>query len=192
MKSSFAQTFLDVSRGEKSRDRIFAERATRRSIQDEGGKELGPENIFVVRPYDEEFGPTEKTFSLLVDSQLRKEYEKIHSGIERAKDVLIKALKNQSGSKRDFEREISSAFTRTETEFTTALGRIRKELADQKDMPFANVAYEKIFDDKILSFLTSNTQAQAAIFGYVTRYTELLTKFTYLGAVRSTTIMPAR
>jgi hypothetical protein len=42
MKSSFAQTFHDLSRGLVSRDRIFDDRPCVREVRDEHGKELPP------------------------------------------------------------------------------------------------------------------------------------------------------
>src|SRR5580704_6315308 len=68
MKSSLAQTFQDAATGAQSEDRIFPARATSRKITDEGGKEIDGERILVVLPYDAEFGPTEKTCTLLVDA----------------------------------------------------------------------------------------------------------------------------
>jgi len=73
MKSSLAQTFLDLSNGADSKDRIFPDRATARIIRGDG-KELPPESVLVVAPFDEVYGHTEKTSTLLVDAKLRKEY----------------------------------------------------------------------------------------------------------------------
>src|ERR1700689_5162009 len=75
MKSSLAQTFSDAVSGDDSHDRIFPGRKTSRKIVDETGKDIDGERIFVVAPYDAEFGPTEQTSTLLVDAKLRKEYE---------------------------------------------------------------------------------------------------------------------
>lgn len=77
MKSSLAQTFKDVSDAKESKDRIFPTRVCRRKITDENGIDLPKESVLVVRPYDEVFGHTEKTSTLLVDSELRKEYEEL-------------------------------------------------------------------------------------------------------------------
>jgi adenylosuccinate synthase len=73
MKSSLAQTFKDAANGDESEDRIFPARQTVRKITDEAGKDIDGERVLVVLPYDEEFGPTEKTSTLLVDAKLRKE-----------------------------------------------------------------------------------------------------------------------
>src|SRR5579872_2634899 len=60
MKSSFAQTFHDISRGVESRDRIFQDRTCVREVRDEKGSDVLGESVFVVRPYDKDFAHTEK------------------------------------------------------------------------------------------------------------------------------------
>lgn len=72
MKSSLAQTFKDIADGKKSVDRIFPTRATTRKITDENGAELPKESVLVLQPYDEFFGHTEKTSTLLVNNKLRR------------------------------------------------------------------------------------------------------------------------
>ena len=178
MKSSLAQIFQDVADGVVSTDRIFQARVSSRKIADEHGDELAKATIFVVRPYDEEFGPTEKTSTLLVDAKLRKEYEQLHVGIDNAKSLLLKALQEQSHSKKELEKEISSAFTSSDEEFYTALTRIKKELLEQKDAPFADVNYDTIFDDKVLAAIGTK-DVKTAIEGYVKRYNELLAASIY-------------
>src|ERR1043166_2241839 len=178
MKTSLAQTFADEANGATSADRIFPTRECVRKITDENGDTLGKDSILVVRPYDEAFGHSEKTSTLLVDSKLRKEYETLHEEINSSKEFLLKALKEQSHSKKPIEQEISSAFTSTDDEFDIALTRIKGELQTQKDTPFADVHYDKIFDEKVLNFLGS-TNVKTAIEEYVRRYNELLAASTY-------------
>jgi ABC-type lipoprotein export system ATPase subunit len=131
-----------------------------------------------VRPYDEEFGHTEKTSTLLVDLKLKKEYDQLLLGIDQSKESLLKALRQQSHSKKDLEKEISSTFTSSDDEFYTALIRIKKELAEQRDTPFAEVQYDKIFDEKVLAALATK-DFKTAIDDYVHRYNELLGASTY-------------
>jgi hypothetical protein len=178
MKSSLAQTFEDEATGATSADRIFPTRVFSRKITDEHGNDLAKGSILVVRPYDAEFGHTEKTSTLLVNSKLRQEYEKLHEEINSSKEYLLKALQEQSHSKKSLEQEISSAFTSSDDEFDIALNRIKGELQAQKDTPFADVHYDKIFDDKVLSFLGAK-DVKTAIEEYVRRYNELLAASTY-------------
>jgi hypothetical protein len=173
MKSSLANTFDDLSKGAATADRVFPARTTVRSIKDETGKDLPPNSIFVVCPYDAAFGPTERTSTLLVNPTLKKEYDKLLSGVEDAKRALLNALKKQSGSKKDLEIEISSTFTSTGEEFMPALARIHKEVEELKDTPFASVEYDTIFDEKVLAALETK-DAKTAIENYVQRYNELL------------------
>lgn len=178
MKSSLAQTFLDLVNNAPSTDRIFSTRTSSRMILDEQGVELAAESILVVRPYDEEFGQTEKTSTLLVDAKLRKEYEQLYAEIDKLKNLLLTALKKQSNSKKPLDQEISRTFTSSENEFYVALSRIRKELEEQKDTPFADVPYDLIFDEKVLGILGTK-DIKTAIEGYVRRYNELLAASTY-------------
>ncbi|MBI2517491.1 MAG: hypothetical protein HYV95_11345 [Opitutae bacterium] len=178
MKSSLAQTFRDEGESVQSKDRIFPARVCTRAILDEGNVPLPPQSILVVRPYDEVFGHNEKTSTLLVDPKLRKEYEQLHVEIDKAKAFFLEALKEQSRSKKDLEKEISSTFTKSTSEFYRALIRIRDEVTAQKDAPFADVQYDKIFDEKVLGFLGTK-DFKTAIEQYITKYNELLAASTY-------------
>lgn len=178
MKSSLAQTFKDVADATASKDRIFPTRVCSRKITDENGVDLPKESVLVVRPYDEVFGHTEKTSTLLVDSKLRKEYEQLHIEISKSKEMFLKALKDQSGSKKDLEKEISSTFTKSDDEFYRALIRVKDELLAQKDVPFADIRYDTIFDEKVLSFLGTK-DFKTAIEDYIRKYNELLAASTY-------------
>ena len=178
MKSSLAQTFNDVTDATASKDRIFPDRVCSRIITEENGVELPKKSVLVIRPYDEVFGHTEKTSTLLVDSKLRKEYEELHIEIDKSKDTFLKALKDQSASRKDLEKEISSAFTRSDNEFYRALIRVKEEVLAQKDAPFSDIQYDTIFDEKVLNLLGTK-DVKTAIESYIKKYNELLDASTY-------------
>ena len=178
MKSSLAQTFQDVADAIASRDRIFPTRVSSRKITYDNGFDVPKENVLVVRPYDEVFGHTEKTSTLLVDSKLRKEYEELHMEIDESKEVFLKALKEQSGSKKDIEKEISSTFTKSDDEFYRALIRVKDELQAQKEVPFADIQYDTIFDDKVLGFLGTK-DFKTSTESYIKKYNALLAASTH-------------
>ena len=100
MKSSLAETFVDASLGKPSVDRIFPNREAYRSIKDESGAEITGERILVVRSYDAEYGPTEKTCTLLVSADLRKESEELEAQVDASREALLKAVRLPN--KRDF------------------------------------------------------------------------------------------
>ena len=177
MKSSLAKTFADAATGDDSQDRIFTARKTVRKIIDEAGNEINGDQILVVLPYDSEFGPTEKTSTLLVDAKLRKEYEQLHVDIEESKASLLKEIRQQTNSKRDFEAEIANAFTNG-SDFETAVTRIRTEVEKQKDAPFASVSYDVVFADKVVTALDGD-DLKDAVADYIRRYNELMASSTY-------------
>lgn len=178
MKSSLAQTFRDLAEGKESSDRIFPDRVTKRVVSDETGQPLDPSSIIVIKSYDEVFGHNEKTSTLLVDSNLRLQYEKLHVEVNQAKEALLKQLKKVSGSKRNIEKEVSLAFTRSDNEFMKALKRVRAEVEQLADSPLQAVRYDLLFDDKPLEFL-SKPEINAAINEYILSYNTLLAKSTY-------------
>ena len=178
MKSSLAQTFRDIAEGKVSHDRIFPDRVTKRVVNDQAGQALDPSAIVVIKNYDEVFGHNEKTSTLLVDSDLRIQYEKLHAGINQAKEALLKQLKKVSGTKRNIEKEVSLAFTRSDNEFMKALRRVRAEVEQLEDPKLQSVRYDTLFDEKPLEFL-SKPEINAAINEYIQSYNALLEKSTY-------------
>lgn len=178
MKSSLAQTFKDTANGKDSEDRIFPGRKTFRQITDDVGKDIAGERVLVVGPYDDQFGPTEKTATLLVDAKLKKEYDALHIAIDEAKEGFLKAIRQQAKSRRDFGVEISSAFTASGKKFDDAVARIKKEIEKQKEAPFSNVDYDLIFNDQVATAL-GNKDVKGAVEDYVRRYNELLDASTF-------------
>lgn len=178
MKTSLAQTFEDIAAGTASKDRIFPNRLCTRVVSDENGADLPKDSVLVVRPYEETMGHSAKTSTLLVNTALRKEYENLHTEIDTAKEAFLKSMKEQSGSKRDLEKELSLAFTPTDDKFYIALNRIKDEVANRPDAPLKDVPYDLIFDEKVQGFLGTK-DFKTAIDAYVKKYNELLAASTY-------------
>lgn len=178
MKSSLALTFKDLSNGQQPKDRIFPDRVTVAEVTDENGADVENDRVFVVLSYDEEFGPSEKTCTLLVDPKLRSEFAELQVRVDEAKQALLGLLKQQSKSRANLESEISLAIAKTHNEFRRALIRIKDEVQEQSDAPFANVEYDKIFADATITAL--NTKGlKELILEYITRYDELLAASTF-------------
>jgi hypothetical protein len=173
MKSSFAQTFRDAQLGQESKDRVFPGRTTVRAIKDEAGQDIDGKRVLVVLSYNEELVPTEQTCNLLVNPTLRDEYTKLHIGVEKAKKDLLTALKAQSQTKVDIEAEVSTAIMQTDNQFIHALRRVRAEVAEQDDMPWKDLPYDKIFDTKNIDAISMNGM-HALLKDYLVRYDELL------------------
>lgn len=72
MKSSLAKTFQDAVERRESRDQIFPNRISVRSITDQQRQEIDGHRVLVVDPYDEHLGVNEQTSTLLLDPKLKK------------------------------------------------------------------------------------------------------------------------
>lgn len=178
MKTSLARTLADLSRRIETRDRMFPERETVRHVTDHDGNELNSSAVVVVLSYDEELGPTESTSTLLVNAELRKEYEALQLELLGAREELVAALKNQSGTKQDVIGIVSRVFTQQEDNFFTALVRLSYEIEKQETTPFADVPYDVLFNVKAQPILRTPA-IQSALADYVTRLNELLDDSTF-------------
>lgn len=178
MKTSFAQTFKDFSSGQASSDHMFPSRDTKRSITDENGDELSPDDVVVVLSYDEDLGPTESTSTLLVNPELRREYEALQVDLVEARDELVDAMRKQSGTKQNVIGTISRVFTQEDDRFFEALTRVEYEIGQLEDGMFADLPYDVLFNDKVdVALNTPGVQAELA--KYVTRLNELLDESTF-------------
>lgn len=178
MKSSLAETFYDAAMGRDSQDRIFKDRKPIRKITDETGAEITGDRILVVRSYDAEYGLTDKISTLLVSAELRKESEQLEARVEAAKDALLSAIRNQTGSKRNFATEISLAFRRREGQFEDAAISLERTIERQEDAPFADVKYDIVFNEKVIKAL-EDSELMVKIKEFVERYNLLLKSSNY-------------
>lgn len=173
MKSSFAQAFKDIAARTNSTDRVFPHRITRRLVTTGAGAPLDPDAVLVLPPYDEFFGDSEKTATLLVDSKLRREYEQIHRETGLAKSAFIKAMAAQTRSKKNLALEISRAFTKSDDAFYQALIRVQDEVKKLPAAQFSDVPYDLISDERVAVFLETQ-DVKVALKGYIDKYKELL------------------
>lgn len=173
MKTSFARTLKDFADGRETSDHMFPDRHTVRKIVDETGAEPNPKDVVVVLSYDEDLGPNESTSTLLVNPELRREYEALQVELMEARDELVAALRDQSGTKGDVVRTLSRVFTQQDDRFFEALVRVTYEVEQMTDARFADLPYDVLFNDKVDSILrTPGVQTELA--NYVNRLNELL------------------
>ena len=102
---------------------------------------------------------------------------------EAAKRELLSAIQTQSSSKKNMAIEISSAIMPTSADPTSAdldaaLIRVKREVKEQKEMLFASVEYDKVFNEKVL-FALNNKDLKNTIQGFGQRYNDLLSGSIY-------------
>ncbi|WP_440713556.1 hypothetical protein [Gordonia sp. FQ] len=173
MKTSFARTFRDLSTSVETKDRMFPDRETCRSVTDENGSDIDSSDVVVVLSYEEEVGPTEETSTLLVNPALRKEYEGLQVDLVNARDELVAAVKAQAGTKQDVAKTVSQVFMHDSDKFFDALVRVSYEVEQMEDARFADLPYDLLLNDKVDAILKSPA-LQSELEQYVTRLNELL------------------
>lgn len=173
MKTSLSKTFLDLSSNKESSDLIHPDRETKREIKDENGEDLKPEQVFVIEPYNENFG-SEKTSLLLVNQTIKKTYDDALKKIETKKDELFKRLKQRSG--------LTGRTVTPETELLKRFGYssiydlldvLEKDVGEKPDERLSVIVYERLFNEKALVLLESG-QISQQLKDYIEKYNELI------------------
>lgn len=177
MKTSFAKTFDDYSKGRDTKDLAFPERETVREIKADE-QDISHESIFVIEPYNGDY-ESEKISTLLVNKDLKKNYDEIHKDIDKSKNELVKKLKQLSGltgRKDDIEEVLKSIFGK---ELFDLILEVEEFVSENDSLPFHDTQYQIIFNDKVTSFLNTK-DFKNSIKEYVEKYFELIEKSTYL------------
>ena len=177
MKSSFASTFKDLSSGTETVDRIYKERETKRVINDEDGKELAPDSIFVVEPYNETYR-SNRMSTLLANRKLRETYDEVRKSIDEKKSTLIKALQSSSGMKKGVEEALAQDIVSDPKEFFQALKRLVSDVDDKLYTSLSDIKYDQIFSAKVAEQITSS-EFISKIENYMQVYDRLITKSTF-------------
>jgi len=178
MKTSFAKTFKDYSKGQETTDVAFPDRDTLRTILGDG-VEITPENVFVIEPYNADY-KSEKISTLLANKDLKKKYEDAHKEIDKAKAALIKKLKQLSGltgRNDNIEETIGKIFS---SKFYAFITEIEEEISSSGPLPFHDVKYQIIFNDKVIKFLETK-DFKTSIEKYIETYDEIIEQSPYLG-----------
>ncbi len=177
MKTCFANTFMDLSNGVESKDLIFKERNTERIINDENNAAISSEQVFVIVPLNKEF-KSNKISTLLVNKELKGNYEQIHFNIDEKKELLIKELKPLAGLKANIEEAFSNDFTHSPKEFFKSILRVKAEVLDKTEPELENIVYQKIFSDKVVVFLQTK-DFKTKLSEYINKYNELIDSSSY-------------
>jgi len=169
MKSSLAETFSAIAKGETPRDRIYLDRKPRCDIfVDE--QLIKSESILVVNA-EEDFDATDKISSFIASAELKKQYDGIYSELNKFKKDLITKLKKVSQSN-DCEKELVSSFSVNDNNdfFEILLPIAEKMVSKHEKFDFR---YNYVFDKsgKVKKFLDEN---QMQLKQYFENYQNLL------------------
>lgn len=171
MKTSFAKTFFDLSNGEVSSDLHFPDRKTIMEIEVDD-KELKPEQIFVIEPYNENYNAEIST--LLANKELKKQYEEHYKNIDKAQKELIKKLKQLSGltgRNDDVEKIFTDIYGKGFLDFLSEPGFLDFIEKEKSSLDF--VPYKMIFNEKVLKIIESGS-FKTDLKEYIEKYNDLI------------------
>ena len=152
MKSSFAKVFIDLSKNRLPKDEIYPDREPVCNVKDENENELIPDNIFVIESYSDTF-KSSKISTLLVNEDLKREYDEIYSILEEKNKVIITNLSRNSGiSKINIEKEILSLQINSAQTILDFFEFIKTDIEAMSSPFIEDVKYSIIFNDKVEKF----------------------------------------
>lgn len=174
MKTSFANTFLDIENDRDTIDRIEPNNNTIREIKIDG-KNIDKEDILVIQTYVEGYDSNNKS-KLLASKKLKKEYDDIWNEISKNKDAFLKEIKKISGINNinEIEKEIIYVFKENNTEdFFTILEKIKQKYIIEEIEILKNIKYKELVNDDIENVLSQEVVSNA-LGDYMKKYNEIL------------------
>lgn len=173
MKTSFSKTINDLSENKDTKDLIFPERNTLRSIQNKNNLDCVPEQFFVIEPYNKGYS-SDKISTLVVKKELKDKYDLIYTNLDKAQNEFIKKLKQISKST-DCKTEIIETFKSSPKDtFLDILLKISPEFSAPPTDKYT-FKYNDIFDRKgnVKKFLDKNIDT---LDDYINQYENLLSQ----------------
>ena len=171
MKTSFANTFLDLSKKKSPIEKVHNLPPVCNVTCD--GMPLPYQDIFVIKSFIPRH-EAQNISTLLVSSEKKAEYDKIYSQILKEKNAVIVRLNKLSGVKKD-DIELLILNDLNENDFFECL-----ELGINKpvDYDFSTVKYNTIFKEDVLRLLEKSDVIEN-IAEYTQTYNDLIDKSPY-------------
>lgn len=174
MKTSFANTLDDYSKDKISADRVAPHLESERYIVDESDVPISKDSIFVIKSYEKSFKPT-MVSTLLVNENLKKEYESVSEKINIEIQKFIAHLNRSAGLRKGTVEKLCEAFGTKENNLINLLLDISSDLEDEQNTVYSHLQYNKIFDSKIIA-LIETADFQNYINDYIEKYDSLISK----------------
>ncbi|MEI8609348.1 hypothetical protein P4S70_10160 [Enterovibrio sp. Hal110] len=177
LKTSLAKTFKDVESDKKTNDLIFPDRVTTRNIQIDD-VDIEAEQVMVIESYNESYS-SKQLSTLLVDENLKQQYDLALQEVDDKRNALIKALAKISGKQAKAIPElICGAFGRPEKHMLELL----TELFQQEQPDYSHYKafkHASLFNPKVIELISSGDFNQE-LAEYVETYDKLIQESTVL------------
>jgi hypothetical protein len=166
MKTSFANTFQELSKGGVPKDRLHGKTSTYSIKVD--NNDIKANDILVIKSI-ENINTSESQSKLLVDQDSKDEYDSIFRILIELKDKIIIDLNRKSGvPKKDIEQKLLSDFDKTNI-FDLFYDIHQQELTDS----YSSMKYVELFHQDVIEFL-SKPNVKNKIDEYFNVYNELI------------------
>lgn len=172
MKTSFAKSLSDYSKNIETSDKIYPKRITKREIYYDENIALDPEKIFVIETLNENY-TSENISTLMVNHDLKNEYEDIHKDIDKKKATLFKELQNQSKLTKNTNIENILCEVFEVKDIYDFISNIQPIIAKEERFTYSDIDYKIIFNDKSIEFLIRKDVIEQ-IENYIHKYDELI------------------
>lgn len=169
MKTSFADTFQDVSKGKLPKDRLY-NKVTRLAIKTDNSQDVESNKILVVKSY-ENINTADSQTKLLVDEKSKEEYDAIYNSLMELKDKMIIDLNRKSGvAKKNIEQTLLEDFDKKN--IFDLFNYVSKQNLIEN---FSDLKYNELFNKDVIDFL-SKSDVKNRIEEYFTTYNNLVEK----------------
>lgn len=183
MKTSFANTFLDISENRNPPKNIHQKTPSwnikKKKTENSPSVAIAPEEIFVIQSYSDELYKDTIKFDnisfLLVKEDLKKQYDDIYKDIQTNKKNLLNKIKNYGLNAKKIEEIFLNDFEDLEGNFLELLLSFELQIDGNILLPVDEIKYKDLFNDKALNFLEREDIVDL-IEKYATKYSELVDK----------------
>lgn len=180
MKTSFSNVFDDISKGNKTTDRIFnglnsSYNVKYYSTTYTNSQLSKQDNIYVVKSFDEKFELSKETIgTLLSDEKTRKDYEILVSQFSDELSEFKSNLSKLSGfSQKDIEEKLKKDFKISKkSDWSDIFSKINEIFSKTENIElFNNIKYTDLINEKTETIITS-----PSFLNLIDSYVDLLNK----------------
>ncbi|WP_292601370.1 hypothetical protein [Methanobrevibacter sp. UBA212] len=173
MKSSFAKTFEDISKGNDSQELVF-NHETIRKVTNEDDEDLKKSEVYVINTFNDSI-KFNKISKLLINQDLKNEYNDILKVINNIKKDLLKIFKNHLKRIVKNNLEIEELFITDLSEYGDNFLKIILNFPNMPDykLDVNKLKYYILFDEKNLNLILGEDTVPL-IKDYCEKYNELI------------------
>lgn len=173
MKTSFSKTFRDIMHNAKSLDKIYPERDTIREVHKSDNTSLEPSEVLVFESYNSNY-ESEHVSNLIVNKELKKEYDEINNELNKNKASLLNEISKLSGLtlKKGLEEQITKDFGFDNNSFFDCLIQIMDNYS-QTNIDYSRYHYIDLVNEKVETLLKDKNMI-SLIKEYIDKYNEIL------------------